>query len=146
MRVLTGYFVYHAAIPVGWFHLGLVFHGSQQGQGFTLHVHQQSTRRSGTLNSKEYQNTTGTVIIGRRFHERDQNYGSITMDELTLWNRKLSQQDVEALRNMYHPWSPWRKNIHVLLVGKMFYNGCLGKKLFGHQILTKLKNSNWKPT
>ena len=46
-------------------------------------------------------NSSGVVIIGRLYEDKSRNYGSMSIDELTFWNRQLSEAEVAKLRNMY---------------------------------------------
>ena len=46
-------------------------------------------------------NSSGTVAIGRRLTKSDSDYGSVTVDELMFWNRELSKEEAQMLRNMY---------------------------------------------
>ena len=41
----------------------------------------------------------GTMVIGRQFVDRDWDYGSVMVDELTIWEEELSQQDIIRLYN-----------------------------------------------
>ena len=41
----------------------------------------------------------GTMVIGRQFVDRDWDYGSVMVDELTVWEEKLSQQEIMRLYN-----------------------------------------------
>ena len=39
------------------------------------------------------------MVIGRQFVDRDWDYGSVMVDELTIWEEKLSQSDIMRLYN-----------------------------------------------
>ena len=41
------------------------------------------------------------VFIGRRRVSHDQDYSSIVVDELTMWNRKLTPGEVTQIYDMY---------------------------------------------
>lgn len=45
--------------------------------------------------------TDGKVVIGRRFSDRDYNYGEAIIDELMMFNQALSQQQVQDLYQSY---------------------------------------------
>ena len=85
----------------GWFHVAVVFHGTSDGQGVKIHV-ESSSWRIDTLGStgKTYHNSTGTVVLGRVFVNNEGSNGDFAIDELTFWNRKLSDQEVELLRSV----------------------------------------------
>ena len=102
MRVLNGYFHWSRVhIPSDWFHLVLVFHGPESGQGFAVHRDEDQWTSRILHTNGGYKNTSGTVIIGRLYSDRDGNYGDVMADELTFWNRQLTEQEVDALRNMH---------------------------------------------
>ena len=102
VRVLDRYFVRNAvSIPSGWFHLALVFHGPEDGEGITMHRNEDHWTSRSLQDSNGFKNTSGTVIIGRLYSDRDSNYGNVMVDELTFWNRQLTEQEVDALRNMH---------------------------------------------
>ena len=84
-------------IPDGWFHVTWVFHGPSQG--FTVY-HADAEYSDKELKPRAFQNTLGTVVIGRRLTKRDKDYGSVTVDELMFWNRELNKEEAQMLRNM----------------------------------------------
>ena len=43
---------------------------------------------------------SGRVVIGRRFVDEDGYYCSVTVDELMMWNRALSDAEVMSLYNL----------------------------------------------
>ena len=85
-------------IPYGWFHVTWVFHGPSEG--FTVY-HENGEQTDKVLTRRDYQNTSGTVVIGRRLTNNDGEYGSVTVDGLMFWNRELSKEEAQMLRNMY---------------------------------------------
>ena len=85
-----------------WFHLVLVFHGPNDGQGITVHLNNQSVRESIKPSSNfSPGNATGEVAIGRLYVDRNEHYSNVMADELTFWNRQLSETEVEVLRMKY---------------------------------------------
>ena len=96
-----GYFVCgNIAIPDGWFHVALVYHGPVTGQGITVHSDGNHwTKRSRDDSSSDLINSSGTVVIGNLFTEPTGSYGSVMVDELTFWDRQLTDSEVDALRN-----------------------------------------------
>ena len=69
----------------------------KSGQGFTVH-RKENQWTSRTLHTTSgYKNTSGTVTIGRLYSDRDGYYGNVMADELTFWNRQLTDQEVGAV-------------------------------------------------
>ena len=102
VRLLDTYFTKNGVnIPSGWFHLVLVFHGPEHGQGFTIHRNGNHWRAGSAIDTNDYGNTSGNTIIGRLYSDRDNNYSNMMVDELTFWNRQLTEQEVDALRIMH---------------------------------------------
>ena len=44
---------------------------------------------------------SGTTVIGKRYTDADDDYGTVTVDELILWNRTLTETEVGQLYDMY---------------------------------------------
>ena len=100
MGVKDGYFRRDGfVIPDGWFHVTWVFHGPSQG--FTVYHTDGEHSDKELMPHTGYQNSSGTVAIGRRLTKSDKDYGSVTVDELMFWNRELSKEEAQMLRNMY---------------------------------------------
>ena len=85
-----------------WAHYAFVLHGLGEGEGdgFTLH---ENGVPVGTLN---HCNGTwnvvgpGAMVIGKRFVNEDGDYASVVVDELLLWNWKLTQPEIQNIFNM----------------------------------------------
>ena len=89
-------------MPSGWFHLALVFHGPENGQGFIPYIYNTSLTDSIlTTGDPSTRNSSGAVVLNGGIEDRSRNYGSFSVDELTFWNRQLSETEVAKLRNMY---------------------------------------------
>ena len=98
------YYVDLAAHLSQWVHYAFVLHGIGEGagagDGFTLH---ENVVPVGTLN--HYNGAwnvagPGTMVIGRRFVNEDGDYASVIVDELLLWNRKLTQPEIQKIFNL----------------------------------------------
>ena len=50
------------------------------------------------------QDSNGQVFIGKLRMDETGDYSSVMVDELSFWNRQLSETEVEALRNQYEMW------------------------------------------
>ena len=89
-----------------WFHLVLVYNGPNNGEGITVYLNNTS-KTSTTIDSSNNNNpsitpdSTGEVIIGKLHVGEAKHYSNVMADELTFWNRQLSETEVEALRKKY---------------------------------------------
>ena len=45
--------------------------------------------------------SSGDVVIGRKYVKDDGEYCSTMVDELMLWNRSLTQEEVENVMSLY---------------------------------------------
>ena len=87
-----------------WVHYVFVLHGIDVGEGegdrFTLY---ENAIPDGTLhhcNGTSNLAGPGTIVIGRRFVNQDDDYVSAVVDELLMWNRKLTQQEIQKIFDM----------------------------------------------
>ena len=72
--------------------------GPADGQGFTIFT---DGVLQGSDTSKDTRSRTpgdGRVLIGRAITDW---YASVEIDELTFWNRALTQQEIQAVYNMH---------------------------------------------
>ena len=100
MGVKDGYFHRNGfVIPNSWFHVTWVFHGPSEG--FTVHHADREYSGTDSIPYAFRHNSSGTVAIGRRLTMSNSDYGSLTVDELMFWNRELSKEEAQMLRNMY---------------------------------------------
>ena len=80
-----------------WFHLVLVYHGPNNGQGITVHLNSNSISASVKGSSNPEQDSSGEVVIGKLRVDEARDYSTVMADELTFWNRQLSDAEVAAL-------------------------------------------------
>ena len=86
---------------MGWYHLALVFHGPNPGEGMSVYHGWNRLTKDDGLTANEYPNPPdGTVVIGKYQTNGDTNYGSVMVDELTFWNRQLLPSEIQALATM----------------------------------------------
>ena len=98
MRVSDGYFHYnHDSFPTDWYHLAMIFHGPNNGQGMSIYHNGSLVKYDLTKALKNYTGSSGNVIIGKRFTDRDEDYGSVMVDELTFWDRQLLPEEIQAM-------------------------------------------------
>ena len=87
--------------PAGWYHLVMNYIGSADGQGITVYT-DGAVQGSGTSKyTQTEQPADGRVVIGRYYTDNDERYASVLVDELTLWNRTLTLQEIQAVYNMH---------------------------------------------
>ena len=97
MLVGEGFFQVQHDRPTGWFHLAMVFHGPNEGEGITVYhdgVQVASDTTKWPYSFPPYRPGDGTFVIGRFYTDRGEDYSSVEVDELTLWNRNLTQQEI----------------------------------------------------
>ena len=46
------------------------------------------------VNSKKYPQGTGQMVLGRIYSNRNKTYGKALFDDLKMWNRKLSDEEI----------------------------------------------------
>ena len=71
--------------------------------GVALRVHVNDDVRSGNVPSRFIitKKSSGDVVIGRTYVEEDGGYCSTMVDELMLWNRSLTEEEVEIIMSVY---------------------------------------------
>ena len=84
----------------GWFHLAVVYLGLNNGQGLVVYVNGE-VERDTTKDDDTYQPGNGQLVIGKKFIDRNDDYSSVGVDELTLLNRQLTAQEIEDLYQMF---------------------------------------------
>ena len=68
-----------------------------EGQGFSVYHDGSLVKRDSTKAQRNHTVSCGTVIIGNRFTDRDEDYGSVMIDELTFWDRQLLPEEIQAM-------------------------------------------------
>ena len=101
MFVNDGSFVDTVGTIPGWFHLVVVYLGPNNGQGLVVYVNGTREGRDKTMYGGANQPGNGELIIGRKYTDWDDKYASVAVDEMTLWNRELSAQEIENLYQMF---------------------------------------------
>ena len=80
-----------------WVHLAFVYHGPNEGEGISIYYNGERVSEDRTKHeisvSPSDENTA--IVIGRRFRLKDSYYVSVAVDELMLWNRPLSDNDIQ---------------------------------------------------
>ena len=79
----------------------MVYHGPNNGEGFTVYYHGVEVGHEHTRYNRSYITDPDFMFIGRRWTDMDNLYTSVCMDELTMWNRQLSVQQIQDIFNIY---------------------------------------------
>ena len=92
----NGNYVVETAKPTGWVHAVMVYHGVEKG--ITAYQDGIKVGTDTSRNPFSRPSGNGEVVIGRRVGLSDTFYASAYVDEIKMYNRQLSQ---EELANMY---------------------------------------------
>ena len=85
--------------PAGWFLMTMVLRGADAG----IVAYHDTTQVAETTIKTLYGSAPGEsrVFIGRKRVSHHQDYSSMMVDELTMWNRKLTSEEVIQIHEMY---------------------------------------------
>ena len=100
MMVPNGFFSVDVAPVTGWFHLAVVYLGPNDGQGLIVYVNRTKVKKCAQRSNRGTSPGNGQLVIGNKLIGSD-DYSSVAVDELTLWNRELSDQEIEDLYQMF---------------------------------------------
>ena len=92
---IDGWYHVDTRKPSGWAHVVMAYHGV--GQGITEYV---DGSQIGTDTSKQSGHNgmgTGQVSIGRRVFSGGSTYASVHVDELRMYNKKLSPEEIAKM-------------------------------------------------
>ena len=78
----------------------MIFHGSNEGQGFSVYHDGSLIKHDSTKAPKNHTESSGTVIIGKRHKDRDEDYGSVMIDKLTFWDGQILPEEIQAIATM----------------------------------------------
>ena len=87
-------------IPNGWFHVILNYEGPDNSEGFTTYFNGRlvmSDRRKRPDNNSP---GNARMAIGRSFTEIDDFYSSMEMDELAMFNRFLTSEQISLINSL----------------------------------------------
>ena len=85
-----------------WFHLVLNYLGSGPSQGVAVHQDCTEEVTGQNIPNQEHSPGFGVVVLGRFDALQDGRYSSVMIDELMLFNRKLTMEEVAILYNMHN--------------------------------------------
>ena len=75
----------------------MIFHGPNDGQGMSIYHDGSLFRHDSSKMSRNLTESSGNVIIGKRFMDQEGDYGSVMVEELTFWDRELLLEEIQAL-------------------------------------------------
>ena len=83
-----------------WLHLVGVYYGPNEGEGITLYVNGIQAERDTTQAAMSSVILgSGKLVAGRKRTEINDRYASVEVDEILLFNRKLSSLEVQMIYN-----------------------------------------------
>ena len=102
MAVVGGHFyVYNLPAQLVWTHVVLNYIGPEDDtQGIRVYFNGEledtDTHKSGTPK----QPGDWRLVIGRQHSDTDEDYASVGVDELLLFNQKLNDEEIQSLKNI----------------------------------------------
>ena len=91
----NGWYAVRTPKPSGWVHVAMVYHGV--GQGITGYVDGSQIGYDTQIYAGGTGVGTGQVVIGRRVFGWGPRYASAYVDELKMYNRQLSQEEIAKM-------------------------------------------------
>ena len=86
--------------PSDWTHIVLNYIGPQDGERIRVYYNGVQTGNDTTKDPFGFSPGHGRVVIGRFPTDFDGQNGGVNINELLFFNRRLSDQDVQAISNM----------------------------------------------
>ena len=87
--------------PTDWIHIVVNYIGSNEGEGVRMYINgeKMDSDTEKTAGHLTYSTGDGRIVVGRRRTDKDQDYVSVQVDELIIFNRTLSNVEVESIYN-----------------------------------------------
>ena len=86
----------------GWHHFAIVLPGhSVDNEPILYHNGNKVDSWITYAQARTCQSGTGKLVIGRHFSDRNFDYSSTIVDELTFWNRNLTNGEVKSIYDSY---------------------------------------------
>ena len=79
----------------------MVYFGLNNGQGLIVYVNGTEVGRDEDQYDILFEPGNGQFVIGKWFIDIDDYYASVAVDELTRWNRELTDLEIEDLHQMF---------------------------------------------
>ena len=99
---VTSHGVYRSVISVeknDWIHFTMVYDPNQSTAGHFLVDDTKYTFAKWDRSAPSYRAGTGNMLLGRLYADRDF-YSNGLVDDLAMWNRKLSVQEIKEIKEM----------------------------------------------
>ena len=97
VALADGFFTIRNSKPSGWTHIVLNYIGPNYGEGTRIYYNGQEVDSDRAKGGTSYAMVDGRIVVGRRFTNVDEDYASITIDELIFFNRFLKVDEIETL-------------------------------------------------
>ena len=85
-----------------WIHLALVYKGPENEYQGTI-IYRDGIQKDSSVNKWPYdglKHPSGVFRIGRLFENPNSWYSRVMVDELSIWNRQLTQTEIHAVKEM----------------------------------------------
>ena len=83
-----------------WFHIVVNYFGPNNGEGFNTYFNGNIAFTDNTIQEDNTTAGNGRIVIGKSFTEIDDYYTSLEVDEVLLFNKILTAQEINYLYNM----------------------------------------------
>ena len=83
-----------------WFHVVINYIVSDCGKGFTTYINGRAAMSDRSINEGFNTAGNGRIVIGRSFTEVNDFYTTMEMEELVIFNRFLTDEQINQIRNV----------------------------------------------
>ena len=83
--------------------MAMVVLGMNDGEGFIGYINGIEVGFSSTRHNYSLIPRIGHLIIGKRAYTMNNHYASVEIDELAIWDKILSPDEIMALNDFYFP-------------------------------------------
>ena len=93
-----------STVPTEWYHLVFNYTGeSPAGGGDSVVIYHDGAEVGSSTDKVSYSTTAGqgVAVIGRQFVQSELELASVMVNELSFFNRHLTEEEVQILYNMY---------------------------------------------
>ena len=101
LKLSDGLFTYvENNYSTDWFHLAMVLHDASQSQGISIYHDGVLVKIDITKQLVNSVEAPGILVIGKSKTDGNEDYGSVAVDELMLWDRQLLADGIVAIATM----------------------------------------------
>ena len=83
-----------------WFYVVINYIGSDRGEGFTTYINGRAAMSDRSKNDEFNTAGNGRIVIGRSFTDVNDFYTTMEMEELVIFNRFLTNEQIQQIRNV----------------------------------------------